>query len=73
MNRRLFGLLLIGVAALAVSACSTADVAATVNETPITNEEVSSLHPDPVGVVANGDAFRNDLTILIVAWGPCPQ
>ena len=66
MNRRLLGLLLIGAAALLASACSTADVAATVNETAITNEQVTSLHPEPVSVVVDGESFRNDLTILIV-------
>ena len=66
MNRRLFGLMLLGAAALVVSACSTSDVAATVNETEITNGEVVALRSDAVTEVIQGDPFRSDLTVLIV-------
>ena len=66
MKRRWFGLMLLGVAAVAVSACSSGDVAATVNDTDITNEEVVALRSDPVTDVIEGDPFRSDLTILIV-------
>ncbi|MGI9528188.1 MAG: peptidylprolyl isomerase [Acidimicrobiia bacterium] len=58
---------LIAAVALVVAACSNSDVAATVNETAITNEDVGELRTAPVGDTVNGEQFRGDLTTLIVA------
>ncbi|MDJ0790392.1 MAG: peptidylprolyl isomerase [Acidimicrobiia bacterium] len=66
MNRRFLITALVAAGALALSACATNDVAATVNDGEITNEEVVALRTDPVGDVVDGEVFRNDLTTLIV-------
>lgn len=61
----IFGLL--AAVAVVVSACSNSDVAATVNDTAITNEDVGELRAAPVGETVSGEQFRGDLTTLIVA------
>ena len=58
---------LIAAVAMIVAACSNSDVAATVNGTEITNEEVADLRSAPVGDTADGEQVRGDLTTLIVA------
>ena len=58
---------LIAAVAMIVAACSNSDVAATVNGTEITNEEVADLRSAPVGNTADGEQVRGDLTTLIVA------
>jgi len=58
---------LIAAVALIASACSNSDVAATVNGTAITDEDVTELRSAPVGDTVSGEQFRSDLTTLIVA------
>ena len=49
-----------------LSACSSADVAANVGGTDITDGEVTALRSADVGSTADGGQFRGDLTTLIV-------
>lgn len=58
---------LIAVAIVLLSACSNSDVAATVNGTAITNEDVAELRTAPVGDTVSGEQVRGDLTTLIIA------
>jgi hypothetical protein len=53
-------------AVFALSACSSADVAANVGGTDITDGEVIALRSAGVGPTADGGQFRGDLTTLII-------
>jgi hypothetical protein len=53
-------------AAFALSACSSAHVAATVGGTDITDGEVTGLRTAEVGSTTEGGQFRGDLTTLII-------
>jgi hypothetical protein len=53
-------------AVLVLSACSSADVAATVGGTDITDGDVTDLRIAEVGSTADGGQFRGDLTTLII-------
>jgi parvulin-like peptidyl-prolyl isomerase len=50
-----------------VSACSNSDVAATVNDSVIDNEDVTALRNAPIGETISGELYRGDLTTLIIA------
>ena len=67
MKRRYLIYGLLAAVMLILSACSNSDVAATVNGTVITNEDVGALRAAPVGDTVGGEQVRGDLTTLIVA------
>jgi hypothetical protein len=58
--------LLAAAAALVVSACASANDAAVVNGSVITDDDVTGIRTTPTGVVVGGDGFRSDLSTLII-------
>jgi hypothetical protein len=67
MNHRVRITVLVAALAVAASACASASVAAEVNGTPITDDEVTGVRSKDAGAVLAGEEFRNDLTTLIIA------
>lgn len=66
MKHRMHIALLATAAALVVSACASANDAAVVNGSVITDDDVTAIRTTPTGVVVGGDGFRSDLSTLII-------
>lgn len=67
LTRRLRIAVLVATVAVLGSACANSSVAADVNGTLITDDEVLGVRSGDPGAVVAGDQFRNDLTTLIIA------
>lgn len=67
MKRRHSLLFSLAAGAVLLSACSGATTAAVVNGTEIPDDAVTGLRTRPVEASVDGEAFRDDLTTLIVA------